>query len=113
VLEPDFDFNGQIKEALRAFKKRYPGKIEVEEKLFSDELSKYYKTKMSGTLSIGYFLNSLAIARNDPFSYLDIGCKIQYYVEDKVLYFCTINTARERLVNWWKALPVEEKNKFH
>jgi hypothetical protein len=112
-LEPDFDFNGQIKEALKKFKDRYPGKIKVEERLFSDTLSKYYRTKMSGSLSITYFLRSLEIASNDIFNYLDIGCRIQYYTEDNIIYFCTINTARERLIKWWKALTVEEKKQIH
>jgi hypothetical protein len=112
VLEPDFNFTGQIKEALKEFRNRHPNKINVEEKLFADELSKYYRTKLASSLSISNFLRSLAIAQNYPFSYLDIGCKIQYYLENGRLYFCTINTARQRLINWWKALSVEEKNKF-
>lgn len=113
TLERNFDFTGQIKEALKEFKNRYPDKINVEEKLFDVELSKYYKTKLSSSLSISNFLSSLAIAQNYPFSYLDIGCAMQYYIENGKLYFCTINTARQRLINWWKDLSVEEKNKFN
>jgi hypothetical protein len=112
ILEHDFDFNGQIKEALKEFKNQYPDKVKVEERLFYNEFSKYYKTKLASSLSIGNFLRSLAIDRNDPFNYCQIGCKIQYYAENGKLYFCTINTARQRLINWWNSLSVEEKNKF-
>jgi hypothetical protein len=111
-LENDFDFSGQIKEALKGFKFQYPEKISVEEKLFDDDLSKYYKTKLSSILSISNFLSSLGIDRNNPFSYSQIGCKIQYYMDSGKLYFCTINTARQRLVTWWKNLSVDKKNKF-
>jgi hypothetical protein len=112
TLENDFDFSGQIKEALKKFKSQYPDKINVEEKLFDDDLSKYYKTKLSSNLSISDFLSSLGIERNNPFSYSDIGCKIQYLVDNGKLYFCTIETARQRLINWWKNLSLDEKNKF-
>ncbi|MBN8675302.1 MAG: hypothetical protein J0L56_14315 [Chitinophagales bacterium] len=112
ILEPDFDFNGQIKEALKKFRSQYPEKINVDENLFGDDLSKYYKTKLSSNLSISNFLSSLGIERNNPFSYSDIGCKIQYFVDNGKLNFCTISTARQRLINWWNNLPVEEKDKF-
>lgn len=112
TLEHDFDFSGQIKEALKKFKFQYPEKINVEEKLFDDDLSKYYKTKLSSNLSISNFLSSLGIERNNPFSYSDIGCKIQYFVYNDVLYFCTIETARKRLINWWKNLSFYEKSKL-
>lgn len=112
TLESDFDFSGQIKEALKKFQLQYPKKINVEEKLFDDNLSKYYKTKLSANLSILEFLSSLGIGHNGPFSYSMIGCKIQYYTDNGKLYFCTITTARQRLVNWWKNLSVSEKNNF-
>lgn len=113
TLEHDFDFSSQIKEALKEFSFRYPGKIVIEEKLFDDDLSKYYKTKLSSALSISIFLISIGIDNNIPFNYSQIGCKIQYYIDDGKLHFCTINTARQRLLKWWKNLPVEEKNKFN
>lgn len=112
TLENDFDFSGQIKEALKKYKIQFPEKINVEEKLFDDDLSKYYKTKLSSNLSISNFLSSLGIERNNPFSYSHIGCKIQYYVDNGKLYFCTIDTARQRIMNWWKNLSIDEKNKF-
>ena len=111
ILDPDFDFNGQIKEALKEFRKRYPDKIKVEEELFNDELSVYYKTRLERSLSISDFLRGLAIDRDYFFSYSKIGCKIQYYVQNGKLYFCTVNTARQRLINWWRGLPVEVRDK--
>ncbi len=112
TLEHDFNFSDQIKEALKEFRFRYPEKVIIEEKLFDDDLSKYYKTKLSSTLSISNFLSSLKIDRNNPFSYSHIGCKVQYYMDNGKLFFVTINTARQRLVNWWKNLSLDEKNKF-
>lgn len=113
VLEEDFDFNAQIKEALRQFKLKYPEKIIVEEKLFEGKVTGYYKTKLSSDLSLTEFFMSTGIEYNYPFSFTDLGCKVQYYVQDGKLYFCTVATARQRLVNWWKNLPVEEKRKFN
>lgn len=112
ILENNFDFNSQIKNALKEFKNRYPDKIEVEEKLFSDNLTKSFETKLPNSLDIREFLSRLAINRNNPFSYSQIGCNIQYYFENGKLYFCTINTARQRLINWWKDLPVKEKKEI-
>lgn len=112
ILESSFDFSGQIKEALKEFKTLYPGKIKVEDSLFKQDLSKYYKTKLSSNLSIPDFLSGLKIDRDDPFGYCDIGCELQYYVEHGRLYFCTISTARQRLLKWWGSLSADERNKF-
>jgi hypothetical protein len=111
-LEHDFNFSGQIKDALKNFMFQYPEKIMVEEKLFEDNLSKYYKTKLASDLSISHFLSSLGIGPYNFFSYSDIGCKIQYYMDKGKLHFCTISTARQRLNDWWKNLSVDEKHKF-
>lgn len=109
-FEPDFDFSGQIKLALRVFKDQYPDKIVVEENLYKEELSKYYNTKLQSSLRISDFLSSLEIGPFSYFSYLHIGCKLQYYFENGKLYFCTIKTARERVVNWWLDQAAEKIN---
>ena len=112
VLEPDFDFDAQIKEALKKFGSKYPESIRIEQGLYSEELSKYYTTKLSSSLSINGLLMSLGVEPSSPFNYCQIGCKIQYYTQDKKLFFCTIKTAQDRLNNWWDNLPTEEKEKF-
>lgn len=63
-------------------------------------------------MSISDFLSSLVIDCNNRTGNSQIGCKIQYYMSNDKLYFCTINTARQILINWWGNLPVDEKNKF-
>jgi hypothetical protein len=93
VLERDFDFNAQIKEALREFANKYPTSIKIEKELYNEELSKYYRTKLSSSLSINGLLSSLGIELNIPFNYERIGCKIQYYAQDDKLCFCTMKTA--------------------
>ncbi len=112
ILERNFDFNSQIKEALKEFSTKYPESIKIEKELYSDELSPYYRTKLSSSLNVNEFLKSLGIDLNSPFNYSQIGCKIQYYTEDEELYFCTIRSAQNRLNNWWLNLSAEEKEKF-
>lgn len=45
-------------------------------------------------------------------TYVDIGSKLQYYVEDKSIFICTPMTAKQRLLNWWQMLPEKERKKF-
>jgi len=112
VLERDFDFNAQIKKALREFGNKYPNSIKIESELYNAELSKYYTTKLSSLLNISELIRSLGIEPNSPFNYERIGCKIQYYVRDGKLYFCTIKTAQEILCHWWSNLSLSEKEEF-
>jgi len=112
VLEDDFDFNNQIKEALRGFSSGYPKLIKVEANLYDENLTPYYKTKLSSSLSIRGLLSSLGIEEDDPFSYMQIGCKLQYYLENGAINFCTMQTARDRLNSWWDKLTAEGKAKF-
>jgi len=112
IPERDFDFDAQIKEALKEFDNKYPESIKIEKELYNDELSKYYKTKLLSSLNINGFLSSLGLELNSPFNYCQIGCKIQYYTQDKKLFFCTIKTAQDRLNNRWVNLSAEEKEKF-
>lgn len=110
--ERDINFNAQIKKALLKFRSQYPEQIDVEDKLLDNELSKYFTTELDSILNIGTFFFTLGIQRHNPFGYVEIGCKLQYYVDNGKLYFITIGTARQRLLKWWHALPVDEKNKF-
>jgi hypothetical protein len=112
VLERDFDFNAQLKEALKEFSNNHPQSIKIEKELYNEDLAKGYRTKLPSTTSINELLTRLGIEPNSPFNYSQIGCKIQYYVQDEKLYFCTIKTAQERINKWWVNLPIEEKEKF-
>ncbi len=112
TLEPGFDFNAQIKEALRVFHNRYPEIIGVEEKLYDEDLAPHYTIQLSSALSIRELLSSLNIEPGSPFNYNQIGCRVQYYLEGNKLYFCTIKTAQSRLNQWWAKLPENVKKKF-
>lgn len=112
IVYNDNDFNGQIKDALKRFKTKFPNSISVEEQLFKKVLTGDFNTNLPQNLSISKFLDYMSIARNYPFNYCDMGCKIQYYVENGKLYICTISTARARLLKWYKNLSVEEKSKL-
>jgi hypothetical protein len=111
TLERDFDFNAQIKEALKEFDNKYPDFVIVDSTLYYDNLSPYYTTKLSSTLSIKGLLSSLNI-NHSPFGFSRIGCKLQYYYEDEAIHFCTIRTAQRRLNTWWAKLSRDGKEKF-
>jgi hypothetical protein len=112
VLEDDFDFNSQIKESLSEFENKFPSEVKVENELYAQDLSPYFKTKLSRSVNIRSFLSSLGIEPDNPFSYIFIGCKIQYYMYNNSLHFCTVKTARDLLISWWKTLPEEKKGQF-
>jgi len=111
ILERDFDFNGQIKEALKAFSKSYSN-IKVETELQNEELSPYYRTKLGSNLRLEDFLVSIGIAQFNTFGYSTIGCKLQYFYDNGILYFITISTTKQKIMNWWNALSPDEKRKF-
>ena len=71
-----------------------------------------YITKLPSNLTIENFLHSLGIEQDDVFRYGEIGSKIQYQVKNNILYFITIETAREILNDWWINLPENEKRVF-
>ncbi|MES2486450.1 MAG: hypothetical protein V4581_10970 [Bacteroidota bacterium] len=106
---PDFTDNKKL--ALWFFEKKYPDSVKVEAALYADEISKYNGNEII-TLDIKRFLSLLGIQKNSPFNYCRTGCKIQYYVENNKLHFCTIKTASQVLNKWWADLSSEAKAKF-
>jgi hypothetical protein len=112
VMEPGFDFNSQLKEALKTFSNQFPHHVQVEDKLYEQRLPGDFNTELGSSLTINQFLNSIGIAAHSAFSYVELGCRLQYYVEDDVLHFCTIATAADRLIDWWEKLPAGTKEKF-
>ena len=106
------NFDTQIKDALIRFNKTYPDIIKFEKELLNERISGNYSTNLLGTLNINEFIRKLGIERNYVFSYSNFGCKIQYYLEKAELHFCTIESARNRLINWWNKLLVPEKSAF-
>ena len=108
----NFEVDAQVKEVLSEFGNKYPDSIKIEKELYTQRLSNDRGDKVPGYFSIGQFISRLDINTNRSFEYLQIGCKIQYYVQEGKLYFCTIKTAQQRLNEWWSNLSSEEKEKF-
>jgi hypothetical protein len=113
ILERDFDFTTQIKQALKEYENKFPKLIKVEKEVYDEKLSQYYRTKLSSSLNVYSFLNSLGIQKNSVFNYCQIGSKIQYYIQNDILYFCSIKTAQNILTKWWTNLSAEKKRKFN
>ncbi len=97
-LSADYDFDGQIREALDSIKRLKSGFISIEDTLFhTKELAGNFRTKLSSDLSIHDFLSDLT-----DVSFTDIGNHIQYYYEDGHLYICSSQTAKQRWIGWWQ-----------
>lgn len=111
-LEPNFDFDSQIKQALKGFSDQFPNAIRVEPSLHDMKLTRGYRTKLPSSVPMDVFLGALGIEPASSFSYTRIGCKIQYYLEGEKLNFCSIKTARNRVIIWWDRLSEEEKERY-
>ena len=59
------------------------------------------------SVSISQFLERLTTPGD-----FGIGDKMQYYVENNILYICTPATAKERLIEWWRNQSAVYKDKF-
>ncbi len=110
-FETEFDFSGQIKDALRKFSNLHPENIKVDSTLYNDELNGYINTILPRDVDLESFVFLLGI-KGDLYSYVNICCKIQYYCKDNVIYFISIKKAQTILQHWWNSLSYEEKKKF-
>ena len=104
VLETDFDFDGQIKEALDSFKQLRSKYIDIEDTLFKSELVGDFTSKYRRNISIQEFLSFL-----DFSTYSSLGSRVQYYLDGDKLYICSPETARQRLIAWWTNQPAAEQ----
>jgi hypothetical protein len=108
VLDANFDFDKQIKEALSSFKNLRNKSIVIEDTLFRSKLVGDFTSKYDSPVSIRYFLSLL-----DSDRYSSLGSRIQYYVTDDKLYICSPETARRRLITWWENQTIEQKASYN
>jgi len=108
VLEANFDFEGQIKEALNSFRNLRNKKIVIEDTLFKSKLMGDFGSKYESPVSVQEFFRLL-----DFDNYTSLGSRVQYYVADDKLYICSPETARRRLIEWWINLTADEKASYN
>ena len=108
VLEANFDFDGQIKEALDSFRHLRNKRIVIEDTLFKSKLEGDFGSKYESPVSVQEFFRLL-----DFDNYTSLGSRVQYYVTGDILYICSPETARRRLIEWWTNLTETEKAAYN
>jgi hypothetical protein len=115
TLKSDFNFEGQMQEALDSIIALRNNLIAVDTALQKQKLWGNLRNKLgnhkfpdgSQGTSIGEIL--------DPFgstAFFDVGKKIQYYIDDGKLYICTADTAKKRWIKWWINLTPSQQRKY-
>ena len=95
---------------LKAIKIGLKDNVRIEESLFLTNLwgyscSGYNRHDFQGLLD--------DIVENDQlFNYCDLGNKIQYYVENDIIFLCSSMTAKKRWIEWWNQQTIEYKNEL-
>ena len=84
VLEADFDFDGQIKEALDSFRHLKSGNIIIEDTLFKSKLIGDFGSKYENPVSVQEFFGLL-----DFDNYASLGSRVQYWRQ--IVYLFTRN----------------------
>ena len=108
VLEANFDFDGQIKEALDSFRHLRNKKIAIEDTLFKSKVIGDFGSKYESPVTVQEFFSLL-----DFDNYTSLGSRVQYYVTEDKLFICSPETARRRLIEWWTKLTDEEKATYN
>jgi hypothetical protein len=122
-------FDEQMKEALKAFCELKNENVVVEEGLFNQSLIGDFGSTLENAviidktnpgapviigdpnlMDIGDFTRSVILSGGS--GYIFLGTRVQYFIEGNCLYFCTMNTAKERILAWWKNLREDEKLAF-
>jgi hypothetical protein len=114
-LESGFDFEGQFHEVLDSIRSLDNALITVEDTLFHSELwgptryklvNAWPKKGIQGA-NIGEFLD-----RVTEVDYLDLGNKMNYYVENGKVFICSPLTAKIKLCSWWSGLSNDNIKEF-
>lgn len=103
-------FECQVKEALRLFPLKN-SRIKVEAHLYDRRINCYYSTNLEGEIEMSSFLSAVGLKPGGGTGYLATACSLQYYYKNDVLYFITMQTAREMLIDWWTGLGEEERRR--
>ena len=108
ILESDFDFESQIKEALDSFNHLKSKSISIEDTLFKSKLRGDFKSKFGSPITIEEFFSLL-----DFNNYLSLGSSIQYYLDGGKLYICSPETAKRKLITWWADQTPEQQASYN
>lgn len=99
--------------SLKLFEEKYPEFICVAPELFLQHLNGDYWSASRDSISlIEYSSNHITGTDNYFSSYLALGSRFVHYLEDDVIYFCSIETAQKRIIDWWSALNSSEQAFF-
>jgi len=112
----DAIFNTATKNSLRLFEDTYPHFIHVEPILFEQVLVGNDRSGSNETVSLIEFMRDHNTGIVDLFSvqssYTALGSRFVHYLEDDQLYFCSMETAQKRIVDWWSQLDRKEQAFF-
>lgn len=112
----DTVFNTVTKNSLRLFEDTYPHFIQVAPVLFTQNLIGDYRFGSEESISLIKFMCGHNTGIVDFFTsvstFSTLGSRFVHYLEEDQLYFCSIETAQRRIVNWWSGLAPKERAFF-
>jgi hypothetical protein len=104
----------QVHLALLEIQKWKEKPISVEETILNEKLIEFVfigfnigsadLKKKEFRLKIGAFIHNMCDV--DRFY---LATRLEYYIEADRLYLCSVNTAKNRIIEWWHKLPEKEK----
>lgn len=123
ILERNYDFEAQMQQLLKAIKSLHNPNIQIETSLFGMKLWGNIKYKINGqvldkntlTTTVGAFLSQVVSKdsnRTLASEFSDTGNKIQYFITNDMLFICSANTAKTKLLNWWGEQSLSYKQQF-
>lgn len=102
------NYDAQVKASLKLLDK--DPCIEVLPEVYITSLYKPGEELQSKDIDVPLWI---FLTSSNAFVYCDVDDHIlQYYVEDDKLIFCTIQTVKTRLLNWWDSLPDDKKAQY-
>ncbi len=115
-LLEDSIFNVATKNSLRLFEATYPRFINVEQALFEQNLNGDCRVGSEATVKLIGFIGQHSTGSFYLFSALSsfshLGSRFVHYLEEDQLYFCSMETAQKRIVDWWSRLDRKERAFF-
>jgi hypothetical protein len=116
VWKKDFDFEGQMREALDSIIALRNSSIWVDTTLLNRELlgnvryglgKRRFNDGSQGT-TIGELLDPLEF----HFMFKELGYRYQYYVDRGKVYICSADSAKKRWIGWWANLNSAQREGF-
>jgi hypothetical protein len=115
TLSGDYDFEGQMQEALDSLIALKNDSIIVDSALLNRPLWGNWRHKLGSATEDGMHLKLFVADFLDPWGsprFWELGTKIQYYIENGKLYICSAGIAKKRWEDWWAKLSTDEQSNF-